>query len=108
MILERAADLEQALVVGAAATTELAELLAQARAQRAAGARLVVDRLVQLGAVSPAYASRAADTVYALAGADVYHLLVHDRGWAPAEHERWLHDTLVATVLESADLSPHE
>jgi AcrR family transcriptional regulator len=108
MILERAADLEQALVVGAAATTELVELLEQARAQRAAGTRFVVDRLVQLGAVSSASASRAADTVYALAGADVYHLLVRDRGWSAAEHERWLHATLVATVLDPADPSPHE
>jgi AcrR family transcriptional regulator len=107
MILERAADLEDALLVGAAATGELADLLAQARAQRAVGARLVVDRLVALGGVAPERSDRAADVLYALAGADVYRLLVRDRGWSPAKYERWLHAGLVATVLDPAtDSSP--
>ena len=51
MIHERAARLERCLVVGAAQADELADLLVQARTQRAMGARFVVNRLADLGAV---------------------------------------------------------
>ncbi|MBJ7595798.1 MAG: helix-turn-helix transcriptional regulator [Candidatus Dormibacteraeota bacterium] len=32
----------------------------------------------------------AVDTIYALAGTDVYRALVRERGWSPEQYERWL------------------
>lgn len=89
-IHERAARLELELAAAARGDSDLAELHAQARAQRRAGAALVVRRLVELGAVSNQKAEEAADTIYAMCGPQVYVLLVHDRGWNPDRYEAWL------------------
>jgi AcrR family transcriptional regulator len=98
-IQERAAYLEHALVVGAADAPELAELEETARVQRARGARLVVDRLIELGAIPRGRASAAADTLYALASPDIYLLLTRDRGWSGARYEKWLAATLIAVLI---------
>lgn len=99
MIQDRSADLMQALVVGAADSPELADLDRTAREQRAAGARMVIDRLVELGAIPRSGARAASDTLYALAGPDVYLLLTRDRRWSSKRYESWLADTLISTLL---------
>jgi AcrR family transcriptional regulator len=99
VILRRAAALERALVVGSADTPELADLERNARAERAAGTRLVVDRLVELGGVPPSRAQAAADTLYAIASPELYLLLTEDRGWTDGRYERWLATTLTAALL---------
>lgn len=99
MIQQRAATLERCLVVGAAQAQELADLLAEASAQRSMGSHLVVERLVELGAVRRRGLERAADTLFALASPDVYLLLTEDRGWSPSEYEEWLAGQLVAGLL---------
>jgi AcrR family transcriptional regulator len=98
-IQERAAHLEHALVIGAADAPELADLERVARSQRARGTRLVIDRLVELGAIPRARATTAADTLYALASPDVYLLLTRDRGWTGTRYEKWLAATLVSALL---------
>lgn len=100
LIHERAARLELELAAAARGDSDLAELHEQARMQRRAGAALVVQRLVELGAVSRDKADEAADTVYAICGPQVYALLVHDRGWSPDRYEVWLVKRL------GSDLSP--
>jgi AcrR family transcriptional regulator len=100
MIQQRAAALEQVLVVGAADAPELAELLRAARTQRGMGARLVVDHLVRLGAVAEERAPEAADALYAIASPEVYLLLTGDRGWTDAAYQDWLAATLTATLLD--------
>ena len=101
-IQERAAHLEHALVIGAADAPELAELERTARTQRAHGGRLVIDRLVELGAVPRARAAASADTLYAVASPDVYLLLTRDRGWTGAKYEKWLTATLVSVLIPNA------
>lgn len=99
MIQQRAAELEHALVIGAADAPELADLEATARTQRAAGSRLVIDRLVELGAISRRQAKAASDTLYAIASPEIYLLLTRDRAWTDAAYEKWLAATLTSTLL---------
>ncbi|MGN6160839.1 MAG: TetR/AcrR family transcriptional regulator [Marmoricola sp.] len=99
VISERAARLEDALMVGAATAPELAELEQTARTQRSMGTRLVADRLVELGAIGAGEAQGAADTLYALAAPSVFLLLTRDRGWSADRYEGWLADTLIAVLL---------
>ncbi|MET9270768.1 TetR/AcrR family transcriptional regulator [Kribbella sp. NPDC003557] len=42
---------------------------------------------------------RALDILLACTAAEVYHLLVSDRGWPVEEYETWLGDTLVSQLL---------
>jgi hypothetical protein len=59
------------------------------------------ERLVQLGALRQGLTpARAADTVWALAGPDLYIQLVLNRGWTTDEYETWLGDILEAVLLE--------
>lgn len=100
MICERAAALEHELVVAAGHDVELTALLTTAREQRSAGARYVATRLVEIKAVRRSSLARAADTIYATAGPDVFLLLTRDRGWSGARYERWLAGALVALLLD--------
>jgi TetR/AcrR family transcriptional regulator, regulator of autoinduction and epiphytic fitness len=101
MIHQRAAALERCLVTAAATAPELAELLADAQRQRAMGTRLVIDRLIDMGAVPPQRRAPAADILYALASPDVYLLLTEDRDWTAAGYEQWLYHTLTDALLNT-------
>jgi AcrR family transcriptional regulator len=98
-ILDRAAALELVLTTAAAIDAELRPLLEQARAQRAAGTRLVTRRLVELGTVRPEQAEAAADTIYALASPEVYTLLVRDRAWSADNYQQWLAEKLITALV---------
>lgn len=99
-ILDRAARLERALAVGAGHHPELRDLYEQARSQRRMGAGMVSHRLVELDALRPGMtADEAADIIYALAAADLYLLLVDDRGWSPDTYEHWLANQLQLALL---------
>jgi hypothetical protein len=41
---------------------------------------------------------RARDAIWTLISPDVYRMLVVERGWSHGDYERWLADTLVATI----------
>lgn len=99
-ILDRAARLERALTLAASDDPGLAELHDQARRQRHFGARAVAARLAELDGLRPDLTvDSAADAIYALAGADVYLLLVRDRGWTPDAYETWLAGQLGQALL---------
>ncbi len=42
---------------------------------------------------------RATDIVFCLVSIEVYQLFTGERGWTPAQWERWIKDTLTATIL---------
>jgi hypothetical protein len=98
MIQQRAAKLERCLIVGAAQTKELAALLAQARTQRSMGTRLVVKRLVELGALPVDDLDEMADTIYAIASPELYLLLTEDRGWSALHYESWLANQMTCAL----------
>lgn len=100
-MLQRAAVLELELQAAAPTHPELTELAAEARRQRAMGARLVVRHLAARppGLRPELTEKKAADALYALSSANVWALLVIDRGWPPDTFEEWLGDQLVAALL---------
>jgi hypothetical protein len=99
-ILDRAARLERVLAVAASQDPTLAELYRQACQQRHLGTLLVSRRLDELHTLRPELtAERAADVIYALAGPDLYLLLVQDRGWSPDAYQNWLTAQLQVSLL---------
>jgi AcrR family transcriptional regulator len=113
-ILARLADALQAIFARTAPVLEVAEAAAAsnpdlaARRERGqrnmrADFREVADALDRAGAlaakVTPA---DAADTIYALAGHDVYLRLTRECGWTGTRYAAWLADTLAAALTRSA------
>ena len=113
-ILPRLADAIEAilartapvLAVAEAATAGSPELATQReRGQRnmRSDYREVADALARSGAladtVTPEYA---ADTIYALAGHDVYLRLTRECGWTGERYAAWLSDTLSAALNRAA------
>jgi hypothetical protein len=45
----------------------------------------------------------AGDIIYTLMSPEVYGLLTADRNWSSERYERWLRETLSATLLRSQD-----
>ncbi|GAA1914907.1 TetR/AcrR family transcriptional regulator [Streptantibioticus ferralitis] len=45
---------------------------------------------------------RAVDICYGLLGPELYHLLVHERGWTPRQWERWVFDSLCDHLIDKA------
>jgi AcrR family transcriptional regulator len=100
MLHGRAARLEAVLATAAASDPSLHALHAEALRQRHHGCALVIHRLRALGGLAPGLTDdHATDTLYTLSSPAVHLLLVHDRGWSPAQYQRWLHDQLEATLL---------
>jgi AcrR family transcriptional regulator len=48
----------------------------------------------------------AVDAFYALAGTDVYRVLVRDRGWSPDQYERWLFGLACRELLDQPGVPP--
>jgi AcrR family transcriptional regulator len=78
---------------------ELARLWHQIADRRAANMRLFV---ADLAAVAPLRLDpdQAADVVWATNSAEMYQLLVGQRGWTPQRYERFLADTWHRTLLD--------
>jgi hypothetical protein len=68
--------------------------------QRYLAQRAMVQQLADKDALRPDLTvDRAADIVFSLVSIEVYLLLTAERGWTPAQWERWITATLTATVL---------
>lgn len=89
-------------VLKAAADTDeaLAEAWDRLEEQRLEGmarfARLLSDRAVLRPGLS---VDEARDVLWTLNSHDVYDKLVEQRGWSPQRYQRWLADTLAASLL---------
>ncbi|ULE35639.1 TetR/AcrR family transcriptional regulator [Mycobacterium sp. IDR2000157661] len=96
----RTAAMYRVLVGAASSDRGAAGLLEEINRQRHAGQGQVVRALARAGAVRHGLAERdAADIVFALMSPEVYRLLVLDRGWPPRRYERWLTETIAASLL---------
>jgi hypothetical protein len=70
-------------------------------AQRYVAQCTVVQQLADKHALRPELTvDRATDIVFCLVSAEVYQLFTVERGWTPAEWERWIKDTLTAAILQ--------
>ncbi len=67
-----------------------------------ANQRVIVESLEEKKALRPGLSvDRAADILWTLNNPNVWQLLVGERGWTPAEYERWCGDVACAQLLDS-------
>jgi AcrR family transcriptional regulator len=98
-ILEHCGDIIHALVTGAAAEPELAAVLAEGQRRHCGGARFVVGRLQQLGALAPTDPGEAADTLAAITDVRVALMLRESYGWSLDRLEQWMAATSRTLLL---------
>jgi AcrR family transcriptional regulator len=99
-IQEGSADIAEIVRGAATADPEIAAMLKERHAQRLADTRLVAQSLGRKQALAPGMTvAKAGDLVWALSGAEVYRLLVVERGWSSDEYEQWLATALAASLL---------
>lgn len=71
--------------------------------QRFTAQRTLAQQLADKGALRPGLSvDRAADIIFCLVSHEVYFLSTMDRGWTPAEWERWMFTTLESALLHDA------
>ncbi len=71
--------------------------------QHLAAMRLVSQWLASRGVLRKGMRpDEAADILYALAGAETYRELVHDRGWSPHRYQAWLADAGRRMLLDTS------
>jgi AcrR family transcriptional regulator len=98
--LRRSAPLHHVLRSAAAVDADAAELLETNRRERAAGQMRVVQGLRERHALRTGLDDdQALDVVYALMSPELHRVLTVERGWDDHRYERWLGDTLCASLL---------
>jgi len=99
-IHERTTDIFEIVRGAATAEPEIAALRRSLNAQRFEDKRLLAQSLESKQALRPGLTvAQATDLLWALGSADVYRMLVVDRGWSPVEYEQWLAPSLAHSLL---------
>lgn len=101
-IMKRAAPIDQMLRSAAAVDPEAAELWERGTKARQAGMQEFATVLFERGHLREDLSVHdAADRIAVLMDPEVYRMTVGVRGWTPQEHEDWLAEMLIATLLPS-------
>lgn len=101
-IRERSADVYEIVRGAATADPGMAGVPRQRGRLRLQDLRTIAESLAGKQALAPGMAvDQATDLLWALGAAEVYRLLVADRGWPPDQYERWLATTLIHALLET-------
>jgi AcrR family transcriptional regulator len=96
----RLAAVYEAVRGAASADPEVREVFEKIQAERRIGAAHVVDDVLAKGRLRPGLEPEAAaDLIWVLNDAGLYHMLVHRRGWTGARFRTWLSDTMRAQLL---------
>jgi len=99
-IFERIAPIMKTVRDAAGSDPEMAAQWQTNRKQTYTAQRTVVQWLADKRALRPELTvDRATDIVSCLVSIEVYQLFTAERGWTPAQWERWIKDTLTATIL---------
>lgn len=99
-VLDRSGPLQHVVRSAAVVDTEVADLLETTNRQRLTGQARVVRALSTRGwLVEGIGESDALDIIYTLMSPEVHRILTAERGWSADRYERWLADTLSATLL---------
>jgi AcrR family transcriptional regulator len=99
-IHERTTDIFEIVRGAAAADPEMARLRRELAVGRLRDCRLVADALTSRGALRPdVTVEQAADLIWTFGSAELYRMLVAERGWSPGQYEQWLATTLIESVL---------
>jgi AcrR family transcriptional regulator len=102
-ISRRATSADQMLRSAAAVDPEAAELWARGSKARQAGMEEFAAHLFEGGHLREGLsAHQAADRLAVLIDPELYRLTVGVRGWAPEQHEAWLAEILIASLLPPA------
>ena len=102
-ISRRATSVDQMLRSAAAVDPEAAELWARGSKARQAGMEEFAAHLFEGGHLREGLsAHQAADRLAVLIDPELYRLTVGVRGWAPEQHEAWLAEILIASLLPPA------
>jgi AcrR family transcriptional regulator len=100
MIMSRVAPMFEVMRSAAKTEPEIALLLKKYLDGRIQGMNFFVDCLTANGplrrSVDP---QTAVETLWTLTSAEVYNLLIVDRGWSAAEYEHWLTESLIRLLL---------
>jgi AcrR family transcriptional regulator len=97
---ERMAPLFLVLHAAAPQAAELAELRREIGERRARNMRLFAEDLAATGELRPDLSlDEVADIVWSMNSAELYALLVRERGWAPPRYERFLTDAWCRLLL---------
>jgi AcrR family transcriptional regulator len=99
-IFERIAPIMKTVRDAAGSDPEMAAQWQTNRKQTYTAQRTVVQWLADKHALRPELTvDRATDIVSCLVSIEIYQLFTAERGWTPAQWERWIKDTLTATIL---------
>jgi AcrR family transcriptional regulator len=103
VVKERVAALMEVLRDAAPTDPEVAGLWRRIQDDFYDNQRAVVRSVHRKGALRPGLGvTRAADIMWALNQPSLYRQLIVDRGWTPAQYERWLGDAFCAQLLRDA------
>jgi hypothetical protein len=99
-ISKRATLIDQMLRSAAATDPEAAELWNRGSKERQTGMKRFAAHLSDAGHLREGVSVRmAADRLAILIDPEIYRLTVGVRGWTPAQHEQWLAEILIASLL---------
>ncbi|MDQ6675641.1 MAG: TetR/AcrR family transcriptional regulator [Chloroflexota bacterium] len=104
VIHARLAPLLRVLQAAAPADPELADVWREIAERRARNMRLFAANLAGTGSLREDLSiDEAADVIWATNSAELYILLVQERGWDPDRYERWLTDAWCRLLLRAPD-----
>lgn len=99
-VQERVGPIYEVMKNAARTEPDIAELLARAQNYRLSNIATIPARLDELGALRPGLSvEEAARTIWAVASAEVRHMLGAFAGWSADRYRGWLEDTLSAALL---------
>jgi AcrR family transcriptional regulator len=97
---DRVGPLLRALEVAAAIDDEAQVIADESQQQRLAGARIIVRRLVDLGALKPGLSrNHAVDIAWLASDAVLYDRLVRARNWSSGRFAKWLAGGLIDQLI---------
>jgi AcrR family transcriptional regulator len=105
-VLDRSAPMQHVLRTAAVVDPDAAQLLSTFMRQRLAGQARVARALKARNALANGITERQAlDVIYTLMSPEVHRMLTAERQWTADEYQRWLTDTLCATLLGRHDIN---
>jgi len=103
VVKQRAGMLLDVFRGAAPSDPEINELWTRVQREFYENQRAIVESLAAKDALRPGLdVTRATDILWTLNHPNQWQLLVVDRGWTPAEYERWFADTACAQLLRTA------
>ncbi len=96
----RVSPLVEVLRAAAAADDDIRSMWHEIQSERLYGANRFVQTLADKTPLRPGLTqTKAADLVWTLIDNSLYHRLVLERGWSPAEFQQWLSSTFIEQLL---------